>query len=309
MIPMAPRNMSPQERAERLREAHEQLGDAIEHLTTSQGWRAMIESRAWLRRYSLSNLLMILAQNPHATDVRPLREWNRHGRHVRKGEHGIRIWAPRFQRSPATAATPPTAGPQPDRVGDRVDDHVRRLAGFILVAVFDVAQTDGDPLPDPAGPTRCALLSGDAPAGLWEALATQVAAAGFTIERGECGDANGITDFAARTVRVRADVEPAQAAKTLAHELAHILCDHDKRADLRRETGEIEAESVACIVAAVCGLSTLDYSVPYVAGWAADVTAVRQSAERVLSVADRILAHIDDELTQPELTEPRTAVV
>ncbi|MBC6451354.1 ImmA/IrrE family metallo-endopeptidase [Actinokineospora sp. HBU206404] len=263
----------------------------------------MIESRAWLRRYSLSNLLMILAQNPHATDVRPLREWNRHGRHVRKGEHGIRIWAPRFQRSPATA------GPQPDRDGDRVDDHVRRLAGFILVSVFDIAQTDGDPLPDPAGPNRCALLSGDAPAGLWEALARQVAAAGFTIDRGECGGANGITDFAARTVRVRADVEPTQAAKTLAHELAHILCEHDKRADLRRETGEIEAESVACIVAAVCGLSTLDYSVPYVAGWAADVTAVRQSAERVLSVADRILAHIDDELTQPELTEPRTAVV
>ena len=43
---------------------------------------------------------MILIQNPNATDVRPLREWNQVGRRVRKGEHGLRIWTPRFRRTP-----------------------------------------------------------------------------------------------------------------------------------------------------------------------------------------------------------------
>lgn len=297
-------SMSPEERIERLNEAHEQLSDAIESLTTSQGWQAMIEARAWLRRYSLSNLLMILTQNPDATDVRSLSEWNRNGRYIRKGEHGLKIWAPRFRRR---ADTTPILGTR-QQAGEDTDDESRRLAGFILVTVFDVSQTDGDPLPEPV-PTRCALLPGDAPAGLWEALAAQVSAAGYQIERGDCGSANGVTDFTARTVRVRSDVDPAQAAKTLAHELAHILCEHDKRTDVTRQIGEIEAESVACIVATVCGLSTLAYSVPYVAGWATQATAAKQSAERVLSVADCILAAIGTDDSSPIAVDPRSAVV
>ena len=50
-----------------------------------------------------------------------------------------------------------------------------RLGGFTAAAVFDVSQTDGDDLAD-IGPE---LLEGEAPAGLWDSLAKQVAAAGF----------------------------------------------------------------------------------------------------------------------------------
>ena len=45
------------------------------------------------------------------------------------------------------------------------------LRGFRLAHVFDLAQTDGDTVQPPAGPT---LLEGEAPQGLWEALAAQV---------------------------------------------------------------------------------------------------------------------------------------
>jgi len=53
--------------------------------------------------------------------------------------------------------------------------------------VFDVAQTEGAPLPEVA-PT---LLTGQAPAGLWDDLASQVAEYGYALERGDCCGANG----------------------------------------------------------------------------------------------------------------------
>ncbi len=55
----------------------------------------------------------------------------------------------------------------------------------------DVGQTDSEPLPEVA-PAR---LKGDAPAGLWEALAGQVAADGCELRRGKCArpQANGST--------------------------------------------------------------------------------------------------------------------
>jgi len=99
----------------------------------------------------------------------------------------------------------------------------RRVHGFRAAYVFDISQTEGDPLPE-VGPV---LLDGQAPAGLWEGLVAQVVAHGYRLQRGECGvGANGYTDPAEGVVRIRADVSDAQAVKTLAHELGHIECGH-----------------------------------------------------------------------------------
>ena len=111
---------------------------------------------------------------------------------------------------------------------------------------------------------------------------------------------------ATRTVRVRADVDAAQAVRTLAHEAGHVLL-HDP-ADFtlhppggtgssRSATGpaaatgpattaqcrgvrEVEAESVAYLVAAAHGLPTDDYTFAYVTGWAAGVD--RNEPEKVV---------------------------
>ena len=123
------------------------------------------------------------------------------------------------------------------------------LRGFRVAHVFDISQTDGDPLPDIVPE----LLTGNAPAALWQALAAQVADHGYTLARDACGQANGATDPAARTVRVRPDVDPAQSVKTLAHGPAHIECGHTAdNFDYRgyRGRAEAEAESVAYIVTA-----------------------------------------------------------
>jgi len=152
----------------------------------------------------------------------------------------------------------------------------------------------GEPLPEVA-PTR---LEGDGPAGLWDALAEQVASDGYELKRGRCArpQANGSTDPAARTVIVRDDLSPAQAAKTLVHERAHILLGHvDSEVSYQvcRGQCEVEAESVAYLVCTQLGIEADDYSLPYVARWAdGDLELIQKTAERVVTVARSILSGV-----------------
>jgi len=244
----------------------------------------------------LGNLLLIGAQAPQATRVAGFRTWQSLGRQVRKGERGIAILAPCTYRPKTSGSTTDSTGEQPqdERGGPAAPAASgKQLRGFRVVHVFDITATEGDPLPEVA-PT---LLVGQAPAGLWDALEGQVLARGYTVHRGDTGRANGWTDPTSRTVRVSSDVDDAQAVKTLIHELAHIEAGHV--GDLPtyatcRGRCEVEAESVAYVVATAQGMHASGYSFAYVAGWAGgDLSMVRQTADTVTRTARRILAPLD----------------
>ena len=296
---------------DKLTALHEQISDGVAALVESDGWRAMLDTAAKFHSYSLGNLLLIGAQAPQATRVAGFRTWQSLRRQVRKGERGIAILAPCTYRlktaerpEPAGQATPAGQEPATSCSGGAAPDAggKRQVRGFRAVHVFDVAQTEGDPLPDVAP----ALLVGQAPAGLWNDLAGQVTGYGYALERGDCCGANGYTDPTRRVVRVRDDIDEAQAVKTLAHELGHLQCGHV--ADLPtyltcRGRCEVEAESVAYVVAAAHGLDAGGYSFAYVAGWAGgDLARVRQAAETVTKAARTILGRCSaDSGTAPEV--------
>jgi len=149
-----------------------------------------------------------------------------------------------------------------------------------------------------------ALLQGDVAPQLWDALAAHINDRGFTVERGDCSGANGVTMFEPRIVRVREDVSTLQAVKTLAHELGHVLMHDpsDTEAGPRDCRGivEVEAESVAFMVLASQGLDTADYSFPYLARWASQaadqdamVAAVRDTGNRVIAASRAIIGRIE----------------
>jgi antirestriction protein ArdC len=291
------------ERVERLVALHNQLTTAVEDLANSDAWLAMLQIAARLPTYSPSNVLLITVQRPDATRVAGFRTWKSLGRSVCKGEKGIAILAPCLYQK-AESTPPARAGTV--QVASEHDTELRVLRGFRIVHVFDVTQTDGDPLPDVAPD----LLTGAAPDRLWEQLSALVRADGFTVERGDCRGANGYTRFDDRTVRIRDDVDPAQAVKTLAHELGHIRAGHDTRfADAYhrsvdcRGIAEIEAESIAYLITTTAGLDAGGYSVPYVAGWSGgDAALLRSTATFVLVTA----TEIDDELTKLRTEATRT---
>jgi antirestriction protein ArdC len=266
------------DKADRLLSAHADLVTAVESLTSSDDWLRMLTLTSRFYRYSTNNVFLIMLQRPEATRVAGYRAWQAMGRQVRKGESGIRIFAPCIYRDRSTE-------------GDSADTTPAGLRGFTTATVFDVSQTDGENLPD----VRPVLLDGDGVAGLWDGLSVQVEAAGYAVERGDCDGANGLTDHRARIVRVRDDVSEAQAAKTLAHELAHVLLHPDTAGYFRcRGRAEVEAESTAFLVCRVAGLTTDGYSWPYIAHWSdGSAKVVQDVAGRVLEAARSILVEFE----------------
>ena len=266
--------------SDRLAAAHTQLLSAVDALIDGPAWRRMLDVAARFHRYSPNNVLLISLQRPDATRVAGYQTWRELDRQVRKGETGIAILAPVTVRR--------QAGERPDG-DDAAEPAPRMLRGFRVTHVFDVSQTDGEPLPE----VRPELLEGGAPLGVWADLLDQVEAAGYTFGYEDIAPANGRTDFAARTVVLRPDLTGAQSVKTLAHELAHVELHQpdDLPVGFTRARAEVEAESVAYVVCAAHGLASGDYTVPYVAGWAnGDRELVQDTTTRVLSTARRILS-------------------
>jgi DNA primase len=275
---------------DKLAELHARLADEVTALRAGADWQRWLATAARFHEYSFQNTLLILSQQPTATNVAGYETWKALGRQVNRGEKGIAILAPILRRRPDA----PTE-PQPDDVTDTPGI----LAGFRVTDVWDISQTTGPPLPGPPTPR---LLQGQAPDGLWDTLTGLVTGAGFTLDRGPAGGANGITDFGTRAVRIRDDLDDAQAVKTLAHELGHVhLHVPDPAHPLTgtmacRGLIEVEAESVAYLIAASHGLDTGSYTFPYVAGWASDVPGhrpedvVRITGDRVLTAARHILS-------------------
>ena len=162
-----------------------------------------------------NNLWLILAQRPDLATtgdrVAGYQTWKRLGRQVQAGSKGIAILAPCVYRRRGADDAAPTTAPVDSTTESA--GAARVLRGFKVVHVFAQRDTTGDPLPEVAP----VLLEGEG--ALWNALAAQVTAAGFAVSRGDCGSANGCTNFAARTVVVSEHLSGRQADKTLAHEL------------------------------------------------------------------------------------------
>lgn len=311
--------MATKEAARAAREAkldalEERIVRSVEELVSGDDWKRALEFAAKFRTRSFNNTLLIWAQHleafeqgrvptPTPTWVAGFQDWKKLGRWAEAGG-GYQIRSPINARFASANPRDPSswrrlAKREAPRPGEVVK---RRIVGVVPAWVWDVSRTHGAPLPELPSPK---LLEGEAPAGLWEGLAAQVELLGFEVLRVPDGEAmrgaNGMTDFETRQVLVRTDRDPAAQVKTLAHELAHVRLHGPDQSDARqhRGIGEVEAESVALMVAAAHGMDTAAYTIPYVAGWAANVDGkdpvqiVRDTGEKVRRAAMEILGHLD----------------
>lgn len=323
----------PQQAAERqakLDTLHEKLTSAVESLVTGEDWRRAIEFAARFRSRSFNNTLLIWTQHqaafehgrvptPVPSHVAGYRQWQSQGRQVDKGQAGYLIFAPvtgRFASStPKDPASWRRLGPaEKPAAGETVRS---RMVGAKPAYVWDVTQTTGDPIPELPVPR---LLTGQAPAGLWDGLARIVADRGYTLHDAPdveyLDGANGVTHWLRKTVHVRTDMDDAARTRTLAHEVGHLLLHNrdDVDAVVHRGIAEVEAESVALMIAAAHGMDTDQYTIPYVATWASRVPGqsavetIQATAARVRTAALTLLDQLDttqiDDGALPSLTKP-----
>ncbi|SER92527.1 protein of unknown function [Propionibacterium cyclohexanicum] len=290
---------------------HEKLAGAVEQVVSGEDWMRALEFAARFRARSFGNTLLIWAQHeeayeagrvsePEPSYVAGYRQWQSLGRQVEKGQPGYMIFAPVTGRFASSNPSDSESWRRLDRFEKPKPGEVvrSRMVGAKPAYVWDVSQTSGGPVPERPRPI---LLDGEAPEGLWAGLVGLVEAEGYSVLRveheGLIRGANGLTDYQARTVAVRANMDPAAQAKTLAHELAHVKLHGPGNEDGVRHRGiaEVEAESVALMIGAAHGMDTSSYTIPYVSGWAGTVKdkspaeVVQATGERVRRAAGAIL--------------------
>jgi hypothetical protein len=267
---------------EKVEAAQKQLVAHIESMVTSEDWTAFLKLAAKFPKYSANNCWLIQAQCPNATRVAGFNTWKDLGRFVKKDEKAIKILGPVRVRL---------------NKDEPEDEAVFGIRGFRVVSVFDISQTEGTDIEDGH---LTSLLEGEAPDGMWGDLTTLCEKEGYKVSYGDTGEANGFIDPTNMKIVVSALLSDAASVQTLAHELAHARQLVSGRTNTSREVKEIEAESVAYVVCEAFGISSVPYSIGYVAGWAhGDTEAVRKTADWVVKTAHSIITDVSN-IVQPE---------
>ncbi len=258
----------------------------------SQALTAFLAAAAQFHDYSFGNVLLIVQQKPDATRVAGFHAWKKLGRFVKKGKKGIAIIAPMVVK-------PRREGPSEHaEAADAPED--RTVLRFKAVYVFDVSQTDGQPLPE------FATVAGN-PDGHLDRLKTLVATKNIAVEyAANLGGPLGMSTVG--TIRMLAGLPPAQEFAVLAHELAHeMLHKGTRRKETSKQVRETEAEAVAFVVCRAVGLDTNTASSDYVQLYAGDRETLAESLEYVQQTAAEIIAAITPEEVRPDEQQQRAA--
>lgn len=250
-------------------ESVDRLAKAIDDVRSSEVFKQYLNVQARFHNYSWHNTWLIFMQRSDATRVAGFQTWKKLGRFVRKGEHGIMIFAPcPFKR-------------EVERDGET---EIESGMFFKPVHVFDVAQTDGQELPCVDLPT-IDVVADD----LLSRLTSVAVSRGFPVSFQAIPEgAFGVATKTGITIDNRHPT--GQQAKTLAHEIAHCalhLVDRPK--GLTHSVAELEAESVAYVVCTHFGLDVEVRASRYIALWNGDSKGLRESLERIADTARAII--------------------
>ena len=225
---------------------------------------------------------MIFRNDKHG-GLAGFQSWKKFGRHVKKGEKGIKVIAP----------TPFKKTVEED--GEEKEVVVPR---YKVVSTYDVSQTEGKPLPEIASTLTGSVDSYD---DLMAALA-QVSPVPIGFED-ISGSAYGYYSTMEKRIAVREGMSQQQTLKTLVHEISHaklhdvgLSKPKDERPQIDRQTMECQAEAIAFVCCERFGLDTSDYSFGYIAGWSSgrELKELRSSLEIIRDTAAEIIDSVED---------------
>lgn len=301
-----PSHLAPAERVEALTQG---LIDLLDQAVNEPWrWQKLLDNSATLWRYSGGNAAMLMAQMQERgkeppTLVAGYKEWQRHGRYVLKGEHALWVIAPITARADTNegvlAAKSQTSG-TPDGLADRSR---ALIVGWRGQAVFDVSQTEGEPLLVPRGKDEHAVVPEVDHEKLWTSLAEIADSRGFDVVLSDSQHslASGYTNFTTRQISIGEWLELDDRLAVLAHELGHVMLHGPDDALGRlygssaehRGLAEVEAESVAYTVLKAHCIDRGPQSSSYLAGWADAVIAAEADSIVSPTAGCKLLSRAD----------------
>ncbi|SIS16111.1 ImmA/IrrE family metallo-endopeptidase [Natronorubrum thiooxidans] len=275
------------------------LVEEVDSAVSSEQFKQWLDVQSRFHDYSHRNTLLIKLQCPHATRVAGYRTWqNEFDRHVNEGETAIWIWAPIIAKQCPECGNSPSYHERSDCEYDDTEpaEWNKGLVGFRPAPVFDISQTEGEPLPELE--TEANGNAGElVPALLEASSALEVAVEVVSPRKWSHGSAKGVCQYRLEKqplVEVRDRENEADLAVTLVHEYAHALLHGGIDTEDERSKRELEAEAVAYIVGRYFGLDTSG-SAFYLAAWEGDEPeTILDRLERISSTAQEIIDVVDE---------------
>ena len=298
--------------ADRMKEITDKLETGIMDLFESDRFQAYLDTMARFHNYSFNNTILIAMQGGQL--VAGYNKWrDEFHRNVKKGEKGIKIFAPApYKVKKEVPKLDEQGQPVKDKDGNTVTEQKEiQVPAFKIVSVFDVSQTEGEPLPS----LGVEELAGDVERyqDFFKAL-EQTSPVPMAFEDIP-GGSHGYYHLTEKRIAIQENMSELQTLKTAIHEIAHAklhaidpeapAAEQQNRPDSR--TREVQAESVAYTVCQHYGLDTSDYSFGYVAGWSSgkDLKELKASLETIRATAHELITTIDGHLA--ELQKQRQA--
>lgn len=273
--------------AEEKQEELQQLLDTLQEGVLNfeyepERFKAILAMQALFPSYSFKNRMLTRQQKPHASYIASFNDWKSLNRFVKKGEQALRIFAPRFKKE------------KNNSTGEEED----KLTGFVAVPVFDISQTEGDPLPIDGWKLE---LNGESDEAIhifeWVKLLANEDDCPVSI--GNAEGACGYYDRLNHLIMIDESLSINHRAKTAVHELVHSRVHrYDEKASKKEK--ECVAEGVAFMICSYFGLDTSDYSFEYVRGWSQDKgesllkygTIIEKTAETLIADFERVASAI-----------------
>ena len=268
------------------------MKEGVRDYFKSDTYKKYLVTMSKFHHYSPRNIQLILAQNPEATHVASFKKWkDDFERSVNKGEKALRVLAP---------MTVKVKDPKTKEVLLDDNGNERTRTYFKMVPVFDVSQTTGKELPKPVYDLEGTY---EDYGNLYKSVKAVSEANGVPIQFKEnLGGAQGLYSRQDNAITILKGMSEQQTLKTIFHEMAHSELHNVEKlleTPLKRSTRELQAESVAFVVASHYGLDTSDYTFGYLASWSQDKVGLSDLEGQIKIVqkeADSLISRIDETL-------------
>lgn len=295
--------------------AIEVMNKGVYDYLDSDRFKTLLDTLSKLYDYTVNNTLMILGQNPKATQLAGYNKWqNDFNRQVKSGEKGLMIWMPVEIKVKENQYVL-------DKDGNRILDENGKFKReevevkkrtFKIGYTFDVSQTEQIEGKDVIELSPVKELEGDVKdyQALTKAL-MEISPVPIKIET-FTAPAKGCYNSLTNEIMIQPDMSEVQTIKTMIHEIAHSIVHSEENlnqlkqkenVEFSKNEKEVQAESIAYIVSSHLGIDTSDYSFPYVATWGlstepSDLENVKQNLKCIKSTSMYLTSKLDTYMEQ-----------
>lgn len=303
-------------------EAYTELENGLQELMTSEKYLDFLNTMAERPRYSFNNTVLVYLQKPDATFLAGYGKFREtYGHQVIQGEKGIKIFAPIIRKKKNNLIE----GEIEKNKDNKEEKEEETIVGFRMVKIFDISQTkpimekteEGNEIPCKKAKKLIDSLSYLKMVNLWaedEEFQEELLAAAKdmidipVMEEELSPDLGGYFRFQDKNnlhIVLNNKFGITSRFTTLLHEWTHYHLHNPFKKEtewitekFKKQDKEIQAESVAYIVAKHFGIDSSPESFKYVASWSKekDIKDLKTSMEIIQKTAATFIELIETRL-------------